>query len=310
MGSKTLKYLEKIDISNVKKIIAYHGTSIFLIKLKSFCKKYDIELILDITEWYDYSDLSGGKFGLVSLDNSIRMNFVNPWIGNIIVISSFLHEFYKNKVNKIILIPFLIEVKNNNICNTVAIKNKIVKLVYIGSPGKKDKFDIILKVLSKINQFNNKIILDVYGLNLNEYRKINLKIDEQLIVNSYITFKGRIAHHLVADIYDKYHFSILFRPDKRYAQAGFPTKLVESLSCAIPIIASNVGDISKYIIHKKTGFLLDRLDESKLNIILNDILNLTDTDYYQMKKESIQIAIEKFNFKKEKKLIDFIKGEK
>jgi len=308
MGSRTLNYLNKESLENVSVIIAYHGTSIFLIRLKVLCRKYNIKLILDCTEWYEYNDLAGGKYGIIALDNSFRMNIVNPIIGNLIVISSYLYDYYSNVENKI-KIPFLINTENFNITN-LEIETKNIKLLYVGNPGKKDKFDILFKAIHNFNKNNNrKFYLDIYGLTLDDYKKnISAKLAND-INKKFISFKGRIDNSLVRKLYEKYHFSILLRPNERYAIAGFPTKLVESLSYSTPIIASNVGDINQYIKISSTGYLVNNLSEEELIKIFILILSLSNKEYSNMRKKSFETAKINFEYKNEKKLIDFINKE-
>ena len=309
MGNKTLDYLKKIDTSKVKKIIAYHGTSIFLLRLHSFCKERNIELILDITEWYEYSHLKGGKFGLVAVDNMIRMNIINKMIGKMIVISSFLYNFYKERNCEVTLIPFLIDMKDDNkVVFQKEVENTILKLVYIGSPAKKDSFEAILRAIKEINKEKLKVKLDIYGVTLDDFKNNNPDINHDLVNNSYILFHGRVLNKEVESVYSHYHFSILFRPNMRYAKAGFPTKLVESFSYTVPIIASDVGDISNYVINGETGFLVNSLNTKEIKTVINHILKMNNEEYRKMSYSSYEIALKKFDYKQEKKLIQFIKG--
>ena len=51
-------------------------------------------------------------------------------------------------------------------------------------------------------------------------------------------------------------FTVLLRPDARFAHAGFPTKLVESLSLGVPVLANVTSDISEYVRDGREGILL------------------------------------------------------
>lgn len=307
MGSSTIKYLKTINTSSIDTIIAYNAPSIFLLKLNKFCKKNNIQLILDCTEWYNYNHLTGGKFGPLAIDTSIRMNLINSYIGKLIVVSRYLSEFYKNKVTDLIEIPFLIDM-NLNLKNSL--HNKIfkqpVKLVYIGSPGKKDKFEIIFNSLNKINKDDILFTLDIYGITKEDYLNINNSFNKEYLDNEYIIFKGRINQDKVDDVYKNYHFSIILRPNERYAKAGFPTKLVESFSNGVPVLASNVGDLPIYVKNDFSGYIIDSLDEKVLERVLNKILSLNQDSYINMAVNSYNLALNKFYYKNNKTFSDFI----
>jgi len=309
LGSKTLYWLKRENLKDVSVIIAYHGTSIFLLRLWFLCKKNNINLVLDCTEWYESKSLAGGKFGIVALDNTLRMQIINPFIGKIIVISNYLHEYYNKKGNDVYKVPFLVEINNKAVLN-LNIENNDIKLLYIGNPGKKDKFDILLNTIKIFNENNSrKVYFDIFGLTKEEYLCNMKNLSGDILDTSYISFKGKIDNKLVSTLYKIYHFSILLRPSERYALAGFPTKLVESFSYATPMIASNVGDIPYYVKSGKTGYLVDSIKKENIMLILNQIILLKNKEYNSMRKESFESAKKNFHYKNEKNLINFIGGK-
>ena len=62
----------------------------------------------------------------------------------------------------------------------------------------------------------------------------------------YAEVKGKVAD---AD------FTVRLRPNKRYANAGFPTKVGESMACGTPVIANITSDLGKYIIDGKIKYI-------------------------------------------------------
>lgn len=307
LGNKTISLLKKKELNNTSTLIAYNGTSIFLLRLWFLCKRQGATLVLDCTEWYDSNHLVGGKFGIIALDNYIRMQIINPIIGNLIVISSYLYNFYNPKVKNICKVPFLMDIKEQE-NKFIEIENKDIKLFYIGNPGKKDKFDVLLDAIVKYNtNYKRKIYLDIYGLTEEQYLNGLNYNEETNVNNNFISFKGRIENSKVASLYCKYHFSILLRPHERYAYAGFPTKLVESLSYGVPMIASDVGDIGFFIKNEKSGYLIKELLVKELISIFNQIMLLSNQKYFLMKNDSFLIANNNFSYKNESSLLEFIR---
>jgi glycosyltransferase involved in cell wall biosynthesis len=67
---------------------------------------------------------------------------------------------------------------------------------------------------------------------------------------------GRVAHTEVPAMLSRADFSVLLRPDKKYAHAGFATKVVESLSAGTPAIVNATSDIAEYVRDGREGFIV------------------------------------------------------
>ena len=71
-----------------------------------------------------------------------------------------------------------------------------------------------------------------------------------------LIFHGRVPQSDVPRLLSTADYSVLLRPLKRYAQAGFPTKLVESLAAGVPVMANRTSDIAGFVRDGKEGILL------------------------------------------------------
>jgi len=60
------------------------------------------------------------------------------------------------------------------------------------------------------------------------------------------------------------HFAVLLRSNERFAQAGFPTKVVEALAAGLPLITNVTSDIDQYVRDGVEGFLVDDCSERAL----------------------------------------------
>ena len=59
-------------------------------------------------------------------------------------------------------------------------------------------------------------------------------------------------------------FTVLMRPNKRYTNAGFPTKLVESLASGVPVIANLTSDIGWAVRDGREGLKVDDYSAASL----------------------------------------------
>jgi glycosyltransferase involved in cell wall biosynthesis len=107
---------------------------------------------------------------------------------------------------------------------------------------------------------------------------------------------GKVAMDDVPGFYRNADFSILLREDKRYAHAGFPTKLVESLSCGVPLITNDTSDIKKYIKNGFNGFILENHSVEEIIECLENLILLSENEKDVMKENAKKTSLENFDF--------------
>lgn len=298
-GSNTLRWLRSIDLSDVKAIIAYHGGSLFLFRLNSFCKKNGIKLIVDCTEWYDARHLVGGRFGLVSLDNEIRMRLINTWIGVLLPISSYLENYYLTKGCRVLRIPPLVDLDESKWVipdNIIPTDKSGLRLTYAGTPAKKDLLGNALRGLSILKDEGITVELHLIGPTRDDVTKC---LDNDAFILDYlgdaITFYGRVSQSDVPHLIANCDFSLLLRPLERYAQAGFSTKLVESLAAGVPVIANPTSDIKGFIRDGIEGLLLADHSPEAFVVGVKRALNIPQAQRQVMRSNARLLAETSFD---------------
>lgn len=295
-GQHTLKQIKKtIGNESPDLIIVYNSHYLFIRSMLKFTKASGLKLVVDCTEWYESSHLPGGKYGLPSIDNYLRMTCINKKVGNIIAISSYLEEYYKQSRANTVCLPPLIDLDEPKWQTDVLTKafSDEVHLIYAGEPGNKDLLTGVIGALTKANQSSGrKIVFNILGSGKEQILKVlNIK---NLPDN--VNCLGRIKMEEVPKAYAKNHFSVLIREDKRYAHAGFSTKFVESLTCGIPVIANSTSDIPDYLKDGQNGYLLQDNTLDELVRIFERIKVLSDEEYEAMKVEAKKTSQRFFDY--------------
>lgn len=292
-----LKYLTSIhQFNNYLKlnpsiIIAYNYPSIALNKLNNWGKKKGVKIISDSTEWYQ----AKGNFIfriIKNADTYYRMKYVHLKLDGLIAISEYLFNYYSNKMQNVVKIPPLVDVKMNkwNSLNSLEnSNNKNIKLVYAGSPGtgNKDRLDIILKLLSEIFIENTSInfTFTIIGLTKKQLSS-SFKVDVPENIKDKIIFKGRLSHINALNEIKKADYNLFLRDDNLVNKAGFPTKLVESITCGTPVLTNSTSNIKDYIDVGKSGFILDISTDNSLKESLINVLKLPKEKVNNMKAYS------------------------
>lgn len=231
-------------------VILYNPPAIFsvlMLVLGKFLKK---KVILDSTEWYESDHLTGGRFSLAAFENYLRMCVIYPRFNNVIAISKYLKNYYITRgVPNVIRVPPL---AMSNLNLFMAGKNNIdssLNLLYAGSPGQKDRIDeLVYKILNTKNGHVSNVKLHIAGITEEQFfnaKKELMKFDNQ--IKNFVQFYGRIPMNDVLELYKKCDYCIFIRDNKRYALAGFPSKVVEALSMNTPIITNPVGDVCEIL---------------------------------------------------------------
>lgn len=280
-GERTLNWIENyLQNDQIDIIVIYNPPALFALKMISLCKKYHIKLVLDSTEWYDSTHLPMGRLGLPAIENITRMRYVYPKIPNIISISHYLNSYYfkknyKRDLNQIVLPIF----SDNQEFVKKPLISQGINLIYAGNLGKKDNIIDLIEYLPVLHdKINCPILFNIAGVTAVQVENLlgSEKFDR---VQKFIKCHGRLSRSEVIDLYANSHFSVLFRDDKRYAYAGFPTKLVESWSLATPVICNPIGDITLYAQHEENACIVENLAE--IEIFLDNILKNNQYEYMQ-----------------------------
>ncbi len=223
-----------------------------------FAKKHKVFVIINSVEWYEKNnEVFDGITGSVKyIYNRYGMMVEHVKAQNIIGISTLLTSFYKNKNCNTVRIPTIVDIDKYKYTE----KNRIGKTViaYAGAPARKDYIGNAIKALLLLNENErNKIELHLYGVDEKELQKSGITSSQVSELNNVLFAHGRIPHEQVYEKISAADFTVLLRPNLRYANAGFPTKVGESMMCGTPVIANITSDLGLYIKDNITGIVLE-----------------------------------------------------
>lgn len=236
-------------------IIAYNYPAVSLEKIRKHCKANGIKCYADATEWYQAVGENIVYRVIKNLDTFYRMRFVQKRLDGVIAISRFLYDYYKDSV-KTVLIPPTVDLTDEK-WNIDAPKDQgVVSFVYAGVPiALKEKLDTIVSAIEKVSK-NHKIILNVVGVTEQQFVEM---YNWTRAVPSSVKFWGRVEHRRVIKIVKSSDWAIILRDNNRVVKAGFPTKLVEAISCGTPAIVNEFSNICDYIGYEN-GIVVENVD--------------------------------------------------
>lgn len=274
IGKDIIPYLkkEKPDF-----VFTYNYPSIAQDKVIGYCRKNNIKVIGDITEWYR------AKSFVKKVDTVLRMRYSNKRLDGIIAISKYLSDYYKNQY-QVLLPPFVDKSEAKWSTEVAQPTDNKIHLVYIGTGSIKDRLDKIVTGIKSVDK--DRFQLEIIGINKEQFYKIygtNIEIPE-----TSVNFHGRLSHIEALNHLKRSDFQIFFRDNVRVNNAGFPTKFVESMSAGIPVVTNRISNIADYLIHGENGFMIEEPTEELIHKVLMEV-SMLDRERIQSIKSSIQL---------------------
>ncbi len=295
MGKKTISWLDSLD-KKPDAIILYSGYSPYLFRLIPWAKENSVKLVFDAVEWYD-PDHFFGNLSPYQLNIELSMRKLIPRLGNVISISTFLHDYFSNKGCRSIKIPPLLDVVNA--MYTVPEEALPMRLVYAGSPGKKDLLDTIIRATLLAKRSGVEVVLSIAGVSASDSTNFpSLRSFPSEFISGSIIFLGTLAHDEAMELVAKAHYSILLRNDARYSRAGFPTKFCESFSVGVPVISNITSDLNEYLISHKTGIICKGISPENLCAAIMSASKIEREPYLEMRRNCRVAALEAFDYRK------------
>ena len=217
-------------------------------KIINFCKKNKIRLFFSLTEYFSKSEFIFKCLSLGYRRNVLFYRKLNPLDCDIIAISSYIGSIFSSQKFSSIVIPFIYDLEYFQKQEKKLDLNKTV-FIYSGYPGKKDLVGAMIDAFIRIRHEIEKSKFEVHflGFNESEARKYSPLL-KKTNASDYLIFHGKVSNDEVIRFYSMSDYSILLRPRrKRYAMAGFPTKITESMALSVAPITNYTSDLGKYL---------------------------------------------------------------
>lgn len=268
---------DKPDVVHIH--MSYKGSFFRKYQIHKLCKKYGVADIIhlhgsEFKKWFDSS----------SQKNAIRTLLRE--CDRVVVLGNKWNDIIRNIEPK---------TKTFVISNTVHVPSETVhfnvpfKVIFMGVLIKrKGVFDLMeaIRYLKKSRKVNNiKFVIAGTGTEEEELRKICTKYE----LDKYIKFVGWISGQEKADLYKECQMAVL----PSYNE-GLPISILEAISYGMPVVATDVGDISSAVLNEVNGYLIEPGNVIRM---ADEIYKISSSKelYDKLSKESRQLAESKFS---------------
>jgi glycosyltransferase involved in cell wall biosynthesis len=167
-----------------------------------------------------------------------------------------------------------------------------LRLLYAGSAGVKDQLAVVLEGIRRLAPDDRaRVRLVIAGISREQAGSLS-DLDETrpADLDDQVSFLGRVPRDRVLAELRRAHFSVLVRPPVGYAQAGFPSKVPESLAAGCPVLLNHTSDLRRYIVDGREGIVLDGCDAADVRRGIERALRLDDPAWWAMSRAARQRA--------------------
>ena len=290
------KYLDK-NKDNIDALYLYCGQASVFKLCKKFAKKYNKGLIRDCPDWFSHEQYKFGKFSIFyQINNRINTKITDESF-DIVAISHFLEEHFSGRGLRTLYVPVLCDSSERT--EPKEKNSDILKLFYAGMPGKKDFIGNLLEAALLLNDEERaKLRISLVGVSrgmLIEKCGISASVIDGC--SGFLDIHGRVPKTKVLEMMEEADFLALPRDAvARYAKAGFPSKVTESLANATPILCNITSDLGDYLVDGYNAIISKDHSPKALAEALKRSISLTPEEKNAMSKNALDTAREKLDY--------------
>ncbi len=308
-GRAVLGRIRGLELPALSAVIVYHGCAPLLWALRGLCRRRGVALIADCTEWYDPWQVPGGPLSPFRWDSELRMRWLQKRLDGVLAISSYLQDYYAAAGVPTLRVPPLVDLHEDKWCSLPSPTADQMRLVYGGTPGRKDLIGNAIRGLPALRRAGVPVRLTLLGPSSTAVRSLmggdGLAEDD---AQAGVECLGRIPQHEVPQHLAAADFSILLRPRRRFTQAGFPTKLVESLAAGVPVLVNPTSDVGQYVRDGQQGLHLADATPEAFCAGVRRAWDLPRDRWQAMRLAARRCAAEAFDYRRHvSRLDDFVR---
>lgn len=232
-------------------VLVYGNSGAFTSGVVAACATARAPLIADTTESWGYHR----GFAPLYLDSLAFRRLILPRLSGVIAISEHLRNRAVNLGKPCYLLPA--------ISSPLAVvpqkprTDDTFRLTYVGPMFERDLPDVLLSAL-KLALQRCRARLTIVGRpeTFESGRQALKRIESDSLLAQNVDLKGWLSEEEYLHCLAESDAFILLRPDTNEARACFPSRLPEFLRAGRPVIISEVGDVSRYLEHRQSAWLV------------------------------------------------------
>lgn len=277
-------------------VLLYGSNSIVLSPIAKYCMRRRIKCFIDVVEHHQPYQYRFGCFDIRYLANSYTFHYLAPHIGNIIVISTEIQTYYKQKGYNAAVIPAITDTNHSLPKRT---EKPFINLIYPGNPfGKENVITMLNAIRTLPVEIRDSIRFHMTGIDestlRNKLRNHQALVDDlcpQLVFHDWLPYDELIV------LYEKMDFLFMPRLDNCVTRSNFPSKLPELMSWGIVPIGNMVGDYYHYLHDGIDSILFQNDDTHDCAEALIRVAKMGFDELLQMQQKATETVEREFDYR-------------
>lgn len=283
-------------VDNPYAIISYSSYFIGNYRIIDEFTKSPSKFIVYSVEWFIYKQFKMGRLSWKFINSELGMRLYKR-SKNAIVISSLLEQQFEEKVQHIFRIPPIVDTQSIEYIPKST--GEQLKLFYAGRPITKDYLHTVIQGINQLNEDEQKrIIFNICGTDrrlLHSYlasKGVDLDNSPDTIV-----VHGYVPRETLIEMLGNSDFLPLLRPQLRYANANFPSKVPEALAAGLPLLINYTTDFEMFIRDGYEGIIVEDCTPQAMAVALRKALALTEDELNAMRQAARTCAERNFDYR-------------
>lgn len=295
---RSLRFIRK-NIPDVAVVLAGELFPWDMARVARYAGKKQIALLHDSVEWYSPEEFKNGEKSLAYRmnDHLNRKVIRNGW--RVIAISRYLQSHFEKQCDRTVRIPVIMGMEDIQPRLDMPGKREKIIISYVGSPGTKDYLAVLISGFSLLTpEEKSKVEFHVIGVNEAQLTTV-CAVDPASVeaLNGVLHIHGRMPHAEAVEWVRDSDYTVMLRDETlRYAMAGFPTKIVESLSYGTPVICNFSSDLADYLKDQRNAFVIPGHTPEDVRQTISRALFCDANDRTAMRQNARQTAEEHFDY--------------
>lgn len=228
--------------------------------------EHGIPVIADIADWYDWHHVPRTSTPQWAL-NEMAVRRAGSRAQGCITVSEYLGGYFADRGAATVVVPAVFE--RSPLTEPAWVADSRCHLAYVGEVASKDRLAVrhLIQVAAQVDPRGEHIKVHVVGGNLDAVRSV---MPRRASIPESVMIHGRVPRQQALDILASCNFSVVQRePGPRYAKAGFPSKVAESLLVGTPVLANLSSDLAQHLTDGENAIVLagDGLADMRAGVV-------------------------------------------
>lgn len=284
-----LDLIERVSPYRPSHVIVYGTLTTPLLQVLRWGRANGVSVLADIVERYSPRQFRGGALSPGYVLSTAGFELVAPQLDGVIAISRHIESYFVAHGVRTLRIPPTVDL--SQIPRGEPSSDRMT-FGYFGSPGRKDLLAVVVEAFVRGRRASGRddlrLIIGGDGTRAAASSRKGQGLEG-------VEFLGRIPQHEVSAVLGSLHATMLARPRARYAEAGYPTKVVESLSVGTPVLCNLTGDLGEVIREGETGWISSGPSINEMASAFSRAAGTSHEDLVRMRQSSRSTAEEWFD---------------